>query len=88
MDVRLGMITRFDATAPDEVIRNFLSPSVLIRSHPSKVIAHWKRYVRPEFLRVYFFDDLRKDPAELRCSILLSPGGRPDQGKRQIQPEL
>ncbi len=43
MGVRLGMINRFDATDPEEVIRNLLNPGVLVRSHPSKVVARWKR---------------------------------------------
>ncbi len=58
MGVRLGMINKFDATDPDEVIRNLLNPGVLVRSHPSKIVARWKRYVRPENFRIYFFDDL------------------------------
>src|SRR5205823_12734903 len=53
MGVRLGMISRFDATDAEEVIRNLLNPGVLTRSHPSKAIARWKRYVRPEYFRVY-----------------------------------
>src|SRR5438876_8416576 len=35
MGVRLGMISRFDATDAEEVIRNLLNPGVLARSHPS-----------------------------------------------------
>ena len=79
MGVRLGMISRFDATDADEVVRNLLNPGVLARSHPSKIVARWKRYVRPESFRVYFFDDLEKNPAELRCSILSFLGGDPNK---------
>ena len=56
MGVRLGMINKFDATDPEEVICNLLNPGVLVRSHPSKIVARWKRYVRPENFRIYFFD--------------------------------
>jgi sulfotransferase family protein len=79
MGVRLGMINRFDATDAEEVIRNLLNPGVLLRSYPSKIVARWKRYVRPELFRVYFFDDLQQDPAELRRSILLFLGADPDK---------
>src|SRR5213596_3115001 len=79
MGVQLGMINKFDATDPEEVICNLLNPGVLIRSHPSKIVARWKRYVRPEFFRVYFFDDLEKNPAELRRSILVFLGADPNK---------
>jgi Sulfotransferase family len=85
MGVRLGMISPFDATDADEVIRNLLNPGVLLRSHPSKIVARWKRYVRPEFFRVYFFDDLEKNPVELRHAILLFLGGDPNKRSRQLK---
>ena len=70
MQVRLGLISRFDATDAEEVIRNLRNPGVLARSYPSEIVARWKRYVHPELFRVYFFDDLRENPAGLRRSIL------------------
>ncbi len=87
MGVRLGMISRFDATDAEEVIRNLLNPGVLVRSHPSKIVARWKRYVRPEFFRVYFFDDLKQEPAELRRSILLFLGGDPNKPSGKLKPD-
>ena len=86
MGVRLGTINRFDATDPEEVIRNLLNPGVLIRSHPSKTVARWKRYIRRENFRVYFFDDLKENPAELRRSIMLFLGGDPDKPSGQVKP--
>jgi hypothetical protein len=86
MGVRLGMINRFDPTDPKEVIRNLLNPGVLVRSHPSKIVARWKRYVRPENFRVYFFDDLKENPAELRRSILYFLGGDPEKPSGQLKP--
>src|SRR5207247_8199922 len=48
MGVRLRNIRPFDATNIDEVIRNLLHPGVLLRSHPSKIVARWKRYVHQD----------------------------------------
>jgi Sulfotransferase family len=79
MGVRLRNINPFNTSAAQEVIQNLLDPGVLLRSHPSKVVARWKRYVRPDLFRVYFFDDLEKDPAELRRSILCFLGGDPNK---------
>jgi hypothetical protein len=87
MGVRLGMISRFDATDAEEVVRNLLNPGVLLRSHPSKIVASWKRYVRPEHFRVYFFDDLKENPAELRRSILVFLGADPDKPSGGLKPD-
>jgi hypothetical protein len=87
MGVRLRNISPFDATDVDDVIRNLLNPGVLLRSHPSKIVARWKRYVRPESFRIYFFDDLEKNPAELRRSILLFLGADPDKPSGRLKAE-
>jgi hypothetical protein len=79
MGVRLRNISPFNTTDVHDVIRNLLDPGVLLRSHPSKVVARWRRYVRPELFRVYFFDDLERNPAELRRSVLLFLGGDPNK---------
>jgi len=86
MGVRLGMINKFDAKDPEEVICNLLNPGVLVRSHPSKIVARWKRYVRPENFRIYFFDDLKENPTELRRSILRFLGGDPDKRSGGLKP--
>ncbi|HEY4639192.1 MAG TPA: sulfotransferase [Candidatus Udaeobacter sp.] len=86
MGVRLGVISKFDATDPDEVVRNLLIPGVLARSHPSKIVARWKRYVVPENFRIYFFDDLKENPAALRRSILRFLGGDPDKPSGRLKP--
>ena len=85
MGVRLRMISSFDATDVDEVLRNLLHPGVLLRSHPSKIVARWKRYVHPDRFHVYFFDDLQRNPTELRRSILRFLGADPEKpsGRRR-----
>jgi hypothetical protein len=86
MGVRLGMINKFDATDPEEVVCNLLIPGVLARSHPSKIVGRWKRYVRPENFRVCFFDDLKENPAALRRSILRFLGGDPEKASGGLDP--
>jgi hypothetical protein len=85
MGVRLQMISPFDATDIDEVIRNLLNPGVLLLSHPSKIVARWKRYVHPELFRVYFFDDLRKNPAGLRRLVLSFLGADPEKPSGRLR---
>jgi hypothetical protein len=70
MGVRLGRISRFDATDADAVIQKLLHPAVLSLSYPSKIVARWRGHVHPDLFRLYFFDDLERNPAELRRSIL------------------
>jgi hypothetical protein len=85
MGVRLGMITPFDVADIDDVIRNLLNPGVLALSYPSKIIARWRRHLRPELLRTYFFDDLEKDPIGLRRSILHFLGSDPHKPSGQLR---
>jgi hypothetical protein len=79
MEVNYRQIEPFDTTNVDEVNRNLLRRGMLLRSYPSAVVARWKRYVHPEQFRVYFFDDLQGNPAELRRSILRFLGANPDK---------
>jgi hypothetical protein len=79
MGVRVGMIRPFDVANIHVVIRNLLHPGVLLRSYPSKIVARWRRYVGPDRFRVYFFDDLERNPTELRRSILDFLGADPDK---------
>ena len=79
MEVHYRQIEPFDVTNIDEVNRNLLRRGMLLRSYPRAVVARWKRYVVPEQFRVYFFDDLQKNPAELRRSILRFLGADPDK---------
>jgi hypothetical protein len=79
MEVHYRQIEPFDVTNIDEVNRNLFRRGMLLRSYPSAVVARWKRYVHPEQFRVYFFDDLQTNPAELRRSILCFLGADPDK---------
>ncbi|HZR06836.1 MAG TPA: sulfotransferase [Candidatus Udaeobacter sp.] len=79
MEVRYRQIEPFDVTDIDAVNRNLLRRGMLLRSYPSAVVARWKHYVPAKQFRVYFFDDLQSNPAELRQSILRFLGADPDK---------
>ena len=85
MEVRRGWISLFDVTDIDDVDRNLLHLGrVLLRSHPSEIVARWKRYVHPDRFRIYFFDDLERNPTELRRSILGFLGADPDKPASRV----
>ena len=79
MEVHYRQIERFDATNIEEVHRNLLRRGMRLRSYPSTVVARWKRYIHPDQFSVYFFDDLQRNPPELRRSILDFLGADPDK---------
>jgi hypothetical protein len=79
MEVHYRQIGPFDVTDIYEVNRNLLRRGMRLRSYPSAIVARWKRYVHPDRFRVYFFDDLEKNPTELRRSILRFLGADPDK---------
>jgi hypothetical protein len=83
MGVRLGRISPFDATDADAVIQSVLLPHVLSLSYPSKIVARWRRHVQPDLFRLYFFDDLERNPTELRRSIFHFLGANPDKPSGQ-----
>ena len=85
MEVRIGTIPPFDATDIGEVIQRLLHPGVLLRSHLSKIVARWKRYVRPDLFRLYFFDQLEREPAVLRRSILSFLGADPEKPSGRLR---
>ena len=87
MEVRARQIEPFDVTDMDEVIRNLRRRGMLLRSYPSAIAARWKRYVPPDLFRIYFFDDLQKDPAELRRFILDFLGADPNKPSGRLRPD-
>src|SRR5438046_8653856 len=84
MEVHYHQIESFDVTDVDEVNRNLLRSGLLLRSYPSAIVARWKRYVHPDRFRIYFFDDLQRNPTELRRSILDFLGANPDKPASRV----
>ena len=79
MELHYHQIEPFDVTNVDEINRNLLRRGLLLRSYPSVIVARWKRYVPPDRFRTYFFDDLQRNPTELRHCILDFLGADPDK---------
>ncbi len=88
MAVRYGGMQSFDTNNGDEVLRRLLHPDIVMRSFQSAIVARWQRHVSPERFRLYFFDDLQSDPAEMRRSIIRFLGAdleKSDGGSRAVQ---
>jgi hypothetical protein len=85
MEVHYRQIEPFDATNIHEVNRNLLRRGMRLRSYPTAVVTRWKRYIHPDRFRVYFFDDLQRNPTELRRSILDFLGADPDKPSGQLK---
>jgi hypothetical protein len=75
MWIRHGRIEAFDPGDVEEVTRQLQRPEVLVRSYPSQIVARWRQFVPAPQFRVYFFDDLKRAPAQLRSSIISFLGG-------------
>ena len=84
MEVSYRQIEPFDPTDINEVDRNLSRRGLLLRSYPSAIVARWKRIVEPKQFRVYFFDDLQNNPAELRRSVLSFLGADPDKSGSRL----
>jgi hypothetical protein len=84
MEVCYHQIKPFDVTDIGEVNRNLLRRGMLLRSYPSAVVARWRRYVHPDRFRIYFFDDLQRNPNELRRSILHFLGADPNKSGSRV----
>jgi hypothetical protein len=84
MWVRHGSIESFDSNDLDQITRHLLRPEVQVRSYPSQIVARWRRHVDSKLFRIYFFDDLKRDAAELRRSIILFLGGDPGKSSGDL----
>ena len=84
MDVRLEVSKPFNVADTDKVIQKLLHPAVLLRSHPSTIVARWRRYVHPDQFRVHFFEELEQAPAALFSSIVRFLGGDPGKTRSRL----
>jgi hypothetical protein len=84
MWVRHGRIPRFDAANVGEVKRLLANPGVAARSFPSEIVRRWKQQVSAGEFYLYFFDNLRTQPANLRETILRALGADPSKGRGDL----
>ena len=80
MWVRHGTIEPFRPDDLEAITEHLRLPEVQRRSYPSQIVRRWRKHVRPELFRVYFFDDIKRDAAAARGGIISFLGG--DAGKR------
>jgi hypothetical protein len=79
MHVRQGKLTEAEASDWGNVNANLSRDGFSARSHPSKIWSRWTKFIPPERIRYFFFDDLQQRPAELRANILRFLGADPEK---------
>src|SRR4051812_7911904 len=79
MWVRHSIIQPFGVNDVAAVLRNLQLPGVTARSYPAVIVRRWRQFVNRDLFQVFFFDDLRANPAAVRQAIISFLGG--DAGK-------
>ncbi|HEY4282320.1 MAG TPA: sulfotransferase [Chthoniobacterales bacterium] len=87
MYVRRGLIKRFDPNDLEQITAHLTRPEIVARSYPSETVHRWRRHVSAEHFRVFFFDDLKRDPVHLRASIVTVLGGDPKKMSDILPPD-
>jgi hypothetical protein len=77
MWIRHGRITQFDPHDLEQVSRQLSRPEVMARSFPTQIVTRWRRHAGAARFRVFFFDDLKRDSAGMRKTIIEFLGGDP-----------
>ena len=87
MYVRRGLIERFDPNDLERITEHLNRPEIFSRSHPSQTVRHWQSHLSAGRFRVFFFDDLQRDPVHLRASIVTVLGGDPNKTSDVVAPD-
>ena len=87
MWIRHGRMKQFDPADPEAVMQNLSHPDVLARSFPSKIVARWKRFVPAAQFHLFFFDDLKNAPDEVRRHAIEQLGGDPGKASGDLTPD-
>ena len=77
MYVRRGLIEPFESDDVERITEHLNRPEIRARSYPSEIVRRWRGNMTPDRFQVYFFDDLKRDAAELRRLIIGFLGGDP-----------
>ncbi len=84
MWIRHGRLERFDPTDAEAVIKNLSHPDVLARSFPSRIAAKWRRVVPADRFHLFFFDDLKSAPDEVRRELINRLGADPGKSSGDL----
>jgi len=87
MYVRRGLIEVFDPDDVDRITEHLQRPEIAMRSYPSQIVQRWRQHANPDLLRVFFFDDLKREPVSLRASIIRFLGGDPAKSSGYLPPD-
>ena len=79
MYIRRELIEPFDPDELDRIDEQLHRPEITLRSYPSQIVRRWRQHIGPGRFRVFFFDDLKRDPANLRNTIITFLGGDPQK---------
>jgi hypothetical protein len=77
-----------DRITPERVMKFAARPMVQLRCTNSEVVRRWRRHVQEGRFGLFFFDDLRRDPAGLRRQILMFLGADPDAPSGTLPPDF
>ena len=77
-----------DRITPERAMKFAARPMVQLRCTNSEVVRRWRRHVAEGRFGLFFFDDLRRDPAGLRRQILRFLGADPDAPSGALPPDF
>jgi hypothetical protein len=86
MYVRRGLTERFKTDDLERISEHLRRPEIQARSYPTEIVRRWRGHVASDLFRVYFFDDLQRDAAGLRRSIIEFLGGDPEKASGTLPP--
>ncbi len=88
MYVRRGLIEPFEADDLERISEHLKRPEIQARSYASKIVRPWRSHVTSELFRIYFFDDLQRDAAQLRRAIIEFLDGDPEKTSGTLAPDF
>lgn len=88
MGVKFGGLSAFDPTSHRVITQHLLHPDIIMRSFPSITAARWRRHIPAEQMRVYFFDDLERNPAQMRSEIIRFLGADPARARETAEEKI
>ena len=86
MYIRRELIEPFDPNDVQRIDEHLRRPEIVLRSYPSRIVRRWRQLFGSDRFRVFFFDDLKRDPAKLRHEIITLLGGDPQKQSGELAP--